>query len=149
MFNLITVVFSIILVLALGAAALYYGGEAVTSKTQQTQFAEIVNGADQIKAAMELYRSREGAYPEGVADPIAGLSSTEQLLQRLVAEDYLSAIPSGNWTISGMVIQRDLVDLQQCSNVNRIAGMNTDLAPNGCPPCSDATFSVWPACENV
>lgn len=149
MFNLITVVFSIILVLAMGIAALYYGGEAVSKKTQETQFAEIVNGADQIKAAMELYRIREGVYPEGVADPDAGLTATQQLLNRMVTEDYLSAIPNGNWLIENLSIQRALAGVEQCSNVNRLAGFNVDLAPGGCPPCTDSGFSVWPACEAV
>lgn len=147
MFNLIAIVFSVVLVLAIGGAAMYYGGEAYTSRTQETDFAEIVNGATQIKGAMELYKSRNGVYPGGVEDAVLGVSATEELLNRLVAENYLSGIPSGDWTIDNMVIQRGLEDASQCLHVNRLAGLNTDLAPDGCPPCSDAQFSTWPACQ--
>ena len=147
MFNLIVIVFSVVLVLAMGGAAMYYGGEAYTSRTQETDFAEIVNGATQIKGAMELYRSRNGVYPGGVEDAVLGVSATEELLSRLMSENYLSGIPSGDWTIDNMIIQRGLEDASQCQNVNRLAGLNTDLAPDGCPPCSDTQFSTWPACQ--
>jgi hypothetical protein len=93
MFNLIAVIFSIVLVIALGVAAFYYGGEAYSTKTQETDYAEIVNGASQIKAAMEMYRVRNGEYPGGIEDAVLGVSATEELLSRLVAEDYLSGVP--------------------------------------------------------
>jgi len=149
MFNLIVVAFSIVLVITLGVAGFYYGGDAYSTKTQETDYAEIVNGASQIKAAMEMYRVRNGEYPGGIEDAVLGVSATEELLSRLVAEDYLSGVPRGNWTISAMSIQRELKDFQQCLNVNRLAGLNTDLAPNGCPPCTDPVFFTWPACENL
>lgn len=149
MFNLIAVIFSIVLVLVIGVAALYYGGEAYVTKTQETDYAEIVNGATQIKAAMELYKVRNGVYPGGVEDEILGVSATQELIDRLMTEEYLSGIPSGTWTIEEMMIQRGLDDAAQCRNVNRIAGLNVDLAPDGCPPCSDTQFSVWPACQQA
>jgi len=149
MFNLITVIISIVLVLALAVSAFYYGGDAYTTKTQETDYVEIVNGATQIKAAMEMYRVRNGEYPGGIEDEILGVSATEELLSRLVSEDYLSGVPRGSWTIERLAIQRELVDVQQCLNVNRLAGLNTALAPDGCPPCSDPEYTTWPACENT
>jgi hypothetical protein len=149
MFNLIAVVFSIVLVLVLGVAGLYYGGDAYSTKTQETDFAEIVNGASQIKAAMELFKVRNGVYPGGVENQALGVSATDELIDRLVAQDYLSGVPRGVWTIENLTIQRGLEDASQCRSVNRIAGMNVDLAPEGCPPCSDAQFSVWPACQEA
>lgn len=149
MFNMIAVVFSVALVLILGTAGLYYGGEAYSTQTRETDYAEIVNGATQIKGAMELYKTRNGVYPGGVEDIPNGISATEELLTRLVAEDYLSGVPSGTWTIENNVIHRALTDVQQCESVNRIAGLNVDLAPDGCPPCSDSQFSVWPACQEA
>jgi hypothetical protein len=149
MFNMIAVAFSIVLVLILGIAGLYYGGEAYSTQTQETDYAEIVNGATQIKGAMELYKTRNGVYPGGIEDIPSGVTATEELLSRLVDEDYLSGVPSGEWTIDGTVIHRALTDIQQCESVNRIAGLNVDLHPDGCPPCSDSQFSVWPACQDV
>jgi hypothetical protein len=149
MFNLIAVVFSIVLVLVLGVAGLYYGGEAYSTKTQETDYAEIVNGANQIKAAMELFKVRNGVYPGGIEDEVLGVSATEELLTRLVDQDYLSGVPRGNWTIENLIIQRGLDDVAQCRNVNRVAGLNVDLAPEGCPPCSDSQFSIWPACQEA
>jgi len=149
MFNLIAVVFSIVLVLVLGAAGLYYGGDAYSTKTQETDYAEIMNGATQIKTAMELYKARNGVYPGGIEDVPNGVSATEELLERLVVADYLSGVPRGIWTIENLIIQRGLEDAQQCRNVNRIAGLNVDLAPEGCPPCSDVQFGVWPACQEA
>jgi len=149
MFNLIAVVFSIVLVLVLGVAGLYYGGEAYSTKTQETDYAEIVNGASQIKAAMELFKVRNGVYPGGIEDEVLGVTATEELLTRLVDQDYLSGVPRGDWTIENLIIQRGLEDVNQCRNVNRVAGLNVDLAPDGCPPCSDAQFSVWPACQEA
>jgi hypothetical protein len=95
MFNLIAVVFSIVLVLVLGVAGLYYGGDAYSTKTQETDFAEIVNGASQIKAAMELFKVRNGVYPGGVENQALGVSATDELIDRLVAQDYLSPAGSG------------------------------------------------------
>jgi hypothetical protein len=149
MFNLIAVIFSIVLVLVIGGATLYYGGEAYSTKTQETDYAEIVNGATQIKTAMELFKVRNGVYPGGIENEPLGVSATEELLERLVAQDYLSGVPSGTWTIENLIIQRGLDDAAQCRSVNRIAGLNVDLAPDGCPPCSDAQFSVWPACQEA
>jgi len=149
MFNLIAVVFSIVLVLVLGIAGLYYGGEAYSTQTQETDYAEIINGASQIKGAMELYKTRNGVYPGGIENIPLGVSATEELLDRLVDENYLSGIPSGTWTIENNIIHRALTDAQQCESVNRIAGLNVDLAPDGCPPCSDSQFSIWPACQEA
>jgi hypothetical protein len=149
MFNLIAAVFTIVLVLVLGVAGLYYGGDAYVTKTQETDYAEIVNGATQIKAAMELFKVRNSVYPGGIENEVLGVSATEELLARLVEQDYLSGVPRGNWTIDNLIIQRGLDDASQCRNVNRVAGLNVDLAPEGCPPCSDAQFSVWPACQEA
>lgn len=149
MFNLITVAFAVVLVLVLAVAGLYYGGEAYTNKTQKTDYAEIVNGSSQIKGAMELYKSRNGQYPGGVANEALGVSATQELLDRLVQEDYLSGVPSGDWTIENLMIQRGLEDARQCASVNRIAGFNVGLLDDGCPPCEDAQFRDWPACESA
>ncbi len=147
MFNLIAVVFAVVLVLTLGVAGLYYGGEAYSTQTQETDYAEIVNGASQIQTAMELYKARYGVYPGGVENVALGVTATEDLLNRLVQEDYLSGVPSGIWTIEGLMIQRNLDDVQQCSNVNRIAGLDVASLDDGCPPCDDPSFEGWPACE--
>lgn len=149
MFNLIAVIFSIVMVLVIGGAALYYGGEAYSTKTQETDYAEIVNGATQIKGAMELFKVRNGVYPGGVEDEFLGISATEELLTRLVSQDYLSGAPRGDWTIENLMIQRGLEDVSQCKSVNRLAGLNVALTPDGCPPCSDTQFSIWPACQEA
>lgn len=149
MFNMIAVIFSIVLVLVIGVAALYYGGEAYSTQTQDTDYAEIVNGATQIKTAMELYKARNGVYPGGIEDIPSGISATQELLDRMLAEDYLSGIPRGDWTIENEIIYRVLEDAQQCESVNRIAGLNVELVADGCPFCNDSEFRTWPACQEA
>lgn len=146
MFNLIVAVISIALIAALAAASFYYGGEAYTEKGKKADYAEIVNGGTQIQAAMDLYKLRNGQYPAGIgADEAA---ATEELLNRLVSEDYLSGYPEGTWVINGLVIKRELQDVQQCESVNDLSGFDTTLVLDGCPSCTDTSYTLWPACVN-
>lgn len=139
MFNLITVIFSIILVLVMAIAGVYYAGDAFSQKTTETEYTAIVNSANQIKAAMEIYRSKKGMYPTA--------ASTTDLLTLLRTEGYLNTIPGGDWDIANLVIQRPIDDAQTCARMNTLAGHDVSLAADGCPPCDDAAFALWPACQ--
>ena len=149
MFNLITVIFSIVLVAVMAGASIYYGGDVITTKTHATDYAAIANGAIQIKASMELYRSRTGGYPGGVTNESTGASATEELLTRLVDESYLASRPAGDWTIENLMIQAALADVETCARTNKFAGMQTSSVPDGsgCPTCADAAYYHWPACK--
>lgn len=145
MVNLVTAIIAIVLVLVTGVAGFYYGGDAFATSTHETDYAKIVNGAEQISTAMELYKIDYGVYPNGVADLGEGVLATDELLQRLMDEGYLSGVPDGTWTIDGGIIQRNLDDAQQCINVNRVGGYVSET----CPACNDAAYSLWPACEST
>jgi len=139
MFNLIAVVFAIVLVLVMAVAGIYYAGDLFAQKTTETEYTTIVNSANQIKAAMEIYRSKKGIYPSA--------GSTSDLLTLLRTEGYLSSIPGGDWNIANLVIQRPIADLATCARMNGLSGHDVSLAADGCPPCDDAAFALWPACQ--
>jgi hypothetical protein len=136
MFNLVVVIFSVVMVLALGITGLYYGGEAYATRTKKTDYAEFVNGASQIQGAMELYKVRNGVYPAPNPD-------ADELFSRLMSENFLSGVPDGTWDVSGNVITRVLEDIEQCYSVNEIAG----FGEAECPLCSDPDATDRPACE--
>lgn len=139
MFNLIAVVFAIVLVLIMAVAGVYYAGDLFSQKTSETEYTAIVNSANQIKAAMEIYRSKKGVYPTA--------GSTTDLLTMLRTEGYLNSIPGGDWDIANLVIQRPIQDLATCARMNELAGHDTSLAADGCPPCDDSSYAIWPACQ--
>jgi hypothetical protein len=150
MFNLITVIFGIVLVLVLGIAGLYYGGETIASKKLDTTYVELSNKANQIKGAMEIYRARTGTYPAA--------ADAEALFSILITEGYLTSEPElgdgGSWVVdntSALTIQREIEDARTCSRVNELAGFDIAnvLDGTGCPACNEAEYAIWPGCKVV
>lgn len=150
MFNLITVIFGIVLVLVLGIAGLYYGGETIAAKRLDTTYVELSNKANQIKGAMEIYKARNGTYPAA--------ADAASLFSILLSEGYLTSEPEmsdGNvWLVDNtgaLTIQREIDDARTCSRVNELAGFTlTDvLDGSGCPTCDDPVFGIWPGCKVV
>lgn len=144
MFNLIVAVFSIALVAGIGIASYYYGEDIFHEQSEKTSYARTVNGAKQIEGAMELYKLKSGQYPAGIG--VDDAAATEELLTRLMTENYLSGYPEGNWVINGPIIQKSLTEAEECEAMNRIAGFDTTLVVDGCPECSDPAYGLWPAC---
>jgi len=80
MFQLIVAVISIALVAALAIASIFYGGEAFTKSSEKANVTALVNQAQQISGAYQLYKTDNGKAPAGIADLTAG--------------GYLSALPT-------------------------------------------------------
>lgn len=79
MFSLIITIVSIALVAALAVATIFYGGDAMSRGQAAARAAAVVNGGEQIMAAVALYRSDRGQVPP--------------TLETLRTEGYLSGFP--------------------------------------------------------
>jgi hypothetical protein len=148
MFNLITVIFGIVLVLVLAVAGAYYAGETFASKKLDTTYTELSNKANQIKGAMEIYKARNGTYPAA--------ADAEALFAILISEGYLASRPElqdgGAWIVDNtgaLTIQREIEDARTCSRVNELAGFDITAVGDGsgCPTCDAAEFAIWPGCK--
>lgn len=143
MFQLIVAVVSISLVVILAVAMLWYGGSAFTASSDRALFARLMNHGGQIEGAIQLYSSTRGAPPQG---------NSSQILATLLSENYLSTVPPGGWYVDGTRVFYTLDDFSVCRRMNQLA--NWDVSPtgppaawDGCPPCSDDSFSQWPGCR--
>lgn len=85
MFSLIISVIAIALVVLLTAATFYYGGDAMTDGKKQADAAGLINQAQQISAAFDLYLADN---PSASSANIADL-----------APQYLTSVPEG-WITS-------------------------------------------------
>lgn len=106
MSSLITTMIAIALAAILAIAGLFYGGDRLLGSRDDASAAEILNGASQITAAVDLYRTRNsGNLPVDVKE--------------LVTEGYLAGLPDGDWAfVDGGVERSDLTDTQ-CAAVNK------------------------------
>jgi hypothetical protein len=103
---LITTLIAIALTAVLAIASLFYGGDRLLSSRDDASAAQIINGASQITAAIDLYRTRNaGKLPVDVKELVNG--------------GYLAGLPDGDWTfVDGGVERSDLTDTQ-CAAVNK------------------------------
>ncbi|MGD1524423.1 hypothetical protein [Vibrio owensii] len=85
MFNLIVAVIAVALITVLSGAALYYGGSSFTDNKVDAEAARIVNEANQINAAILVYKADGNEVTEAFK------------LTDLVNLGYLKALPGG-WT---------------------------------------------------
>jgi hypothetical protein len=83
MFNLITVIIAIALLVVVTAVAVYYGGSIVGDQSTKAQATQYRNEAVQIAGAVTLYKAKGNA-----------ITSSFQL-QTLVDENYLKSLPEG------------------------------------------------------
>lgn len=139
MFGLITAVIGVALAVLTAIMAIFYGGNVFTDNAGKTLYSKSVNGAQQIQAAIQLYQGREGFLPTGDSTTVLGM---------LVSDNYLSAVPEGNWIVQESQIVRELATVKQCKAINEVAGFDVSSVPNGCPSCADAAYSTWPGCTN-
>jgi len=72
MFQLIVAVISIALVAALAIASIFYGGEAFTKSSDKAHVTALVNQAQQISGAYQLYKTDNGTAPATIADLVSG-----------------------------------------------------------------------------
>ncbi|MCF2901849.1 hypothetical protein L1267_15845 [Pseudoalteromonas sp. OFAV1] len=90
MFSLIISIIAIALVIVLAGASLYYGGDAFNKGTAKGEAAKYVNEAQQIQAAVTMYKvDNKSAIPTGMTDLDGSEDGSVQ---------YLSA-PLGHWTL--------------------------------------------------
>lgn len=155
MFQLIVAVIAIALVLLLSIAAMYFGGSVYTESGARAAYAQNLNSATQIEAAMQLY------YHDHTKNPPY---EDMELLQYLQEQKYLKDIPSGDWKVNPVALYKpiEIQDVRQCSAMNKAAGFDLSIVPaayDGCPPCNGAdgsqqlqdaeTFKKWPGCQFI
>lgn len=80
MFSLIITVVSVALFVAVAAATMYSGGDALQDGASAADAAKLASQAQQLQGAAEFYASATGAYPVALADLVSG--------------EYLTSIPS-------------------------------------------------------
>lgn len=126
MFSLVIAIVSILLVGALAAAAVYYGGNAYQDSGKKADALQLVNQGVQVKAAAEIYKANEGRYPNNLAE---------------MSGSYLKGVPSdSSWTSqSGFALVQD-VDLDRCKEANKALKIDT------IPQCGDPAYANRPVC---
>ncbi|MBV7542137.1 type II secretion system GspH family protein [Acidovorax sp. sic0104] len=132
MFTLIIAVISIALVVLLAAATMYYGGESLSEGRVQADAAALMNQAQQITGAIELY--------------VADTNSKDFESFDVLIPNYLTSLPEG-WQISGAgngvqegfvafpIGGSDADKLNVCKEVNKKLGIAT--APPLCTAVPD------------
>ena len=80
MFGLIISIISIVIVVALVAATMYFGGDVSTQGKEEAEVAKALNELGQIKAAVTAFTAKEGRAPTGLAE---------------LTPKYLGSIPDG------------------------------------------------------
>ena len=127
MFSLIVVVISIVLVGAIAAAVIYFGGTAFSGGGDKAKASQAVNEAQQVKGALEVYKVQTG----NVATSLTQL-----------APDYLKAPPQ-NWGVIDGYTYASQETLANCKAVNAMYGINT------VPDCADSAYAGVPVCCSV
>lgn len=98
MFSLIITIITIALVAALAISSIYYGGDAFNSGSTQAAASTIVNQAQQIAAASDMFRAQNaGRRPAN----IAALTDEQRFLQSapILPDGYFTGESGGAWTI--------------------------------------------------
>lgn len=154
MFQLIIASIAIVLAAAMAIGGVYYLGGAFVESSDKAKYAEYVNNAAQIDAAMQLYFNENARYPDG---------ENEELLNNLRIAGYLKATPAGGWLVTPTTLFRPIDSVEECASINSTAGYDvetTDLPAEyeGCPPCNGfteveqeivETFKDWPGCRQI
>ena len=141
MFNMIIAIFSVVLVLLLALAGIYYAGSAVSVRAIDSEYARLANGASQIKGATQMYYLKEHGYPSA--------SDTAAYFSELIDGGYLSAKVKGEWTVQTDLIRHPIDGPNVCYRMNEIAGKNVESIEGGCPSCDDSAYASWPACKTA
>jgi len=131
MFSLIITIIAIALVAALAVSSIYYGGSAFNKGTAAADAATIVNGAQQVNAAIAL-------------STVDGNTTHD-----LVADGYLTSMPAG-LSLNGTSIEGTVANVTVCNEINDMAGLAakpvdaTGVTSYGCFGADDDNNSfVW------
>lgn len=130
MFSLVITIISIALVSALALATIYYGSTAFIEARQNAEASQAVNEGAQIDAAATMFVQQEGQAPHS--------------LQELVSENYLKALPPGQWqVVEGQAVKVLNIEEAQCLATNKQLGVDT------VPTCDDPAFTNQAVCCKV
>lgn len=132
MFSLIITIISIALVIVLAAATLYYGGNPFEQAAQRADSARILQEANQIAGALELYKADNGGFPTGTPTEIANA---------LVDGRYLSQFPNPEkWSFTTNYVVHSIADEEQCIAINEKLGITY------VPTCDDPEYANRSVC---
>ena len=134
MFSLIITIISIALVAALALATLYYGGIAFNKGSDTAEAAKIVQEANQVAGAFELYRVEKGGLPTG---------TEAQIKESIVAGGYLKQWPEGEWSLKTDYAVKMVKTQEQCLALNKSLGLD----PTSVPSCSSVTVGQTVCCS--
>ena len=126
MFSLIVTVVAVVLVSLLALATIYYGGQYVADGQSRTTITKVLQEGNQVVGALELYKSDNGAFPTGTSDEIK---------TQLLASNYLTQIPDGNWVFQNDYAVRTDLSQSACLVVNQRLGLSS------IPACSDPAYA--------
>jgi hypothetical protein len=130
MFQLIVAVISIALVAALAIASIFYGGEAFTKSSEKANVTALVNQAQQISGAYQLFKTDAGAAPATIAELspsyLASLPTPPKVATAAAAWDFATV---GTGPTARQVVEIELKGLSAdvatdsvCLEVARQAG---------------------------
>lgn len=117
MFSLITVILAVILVAAIAAVTIWYGGSHFLDGQQSATAARVINESQQLVGAIEYYKA-------------SNLGNLPSSLNDLVTGNYLRTIPQNiSWEIiDDYLITRGLAQTE-CEEVNRRMGYELTSVP--------------------
>lgn len=130
MFSLILILIGLVLVAVLATATIYYGGEATTEGSANSEAAALLAQSAQIASASAAYTAdHNGVKPKS--------------LDELVTGKYLTSIPPG-WAGSGEgetpVTSKIIESANACELFNARQGIE------GIPYCNEITTLTSPVC---
>ena len=132
MFSFVITIISIALVVVLAAATLYYGGTPFEKTSERADIARVLQEANKISGALELYKADNGSFPTGTPTEIAAA---------LVNGKYLSQFPnSDKWSFTNDYIVQPIASETQCLSINAKLGVST------VPSCSDPAYANKSVC---
>jgi hypothetical protein len=132
MFSFVITIISIALVVVLAAATLYYGGTPFEKASERADIARVLQEANQISGALELYKADNGSFPSGTPTEIAAA---------LVEKKYLTEFPNPEkWSFTNDYIVQPIASESQCLAINAKLGVDT------VPSCSDPAFANKSVC---
>lgn len=129
MFSLVITLISVALVSVLAVTAIFYGGHSWTTGMAKTKAAQLSSEADQLIAAVNLFRVDNKRLPTSLAELTA-------------AGKYLTSVPPSGWEGSSTFFQfaREDLDKDICLAFNAKRGIPF------VPPCSDELYRSTVVC---
>jgi competence protein ComGC len=131
MFSLIIIAISIVLVVLIAVATLWYGGSQFNNGQVQAKAAQVVNESAQIQGAVEAFKLDNGEnLPSSMSD--------------LITYGYLNAAPSASWSFATDSVQSMILNQPACLRADTMLGFNFSVVP-GCSLFPNSTICCDPA----